>query len=66
VLGADAPAVVTGGLFRPFAIVRGRAAATWTIRSGEVQLKPFRALSEPDSAALKADARDVVRFLGLE
>jgi hypothetical protein len=66
VLGSDAPAVVTGGLVRPFAIVRGRAAATWTIRSGEVQLKPFRTLAQPDLAALKADARDVVRFLGLD
>ena len=63
VLGANAPAVVTGGLFRPFALVRGRAVATWTIRSGEVQLKPFRPLSQRDSADLNADAQDVVRFL---
>lgn len=44
VLGADALAVVTGGLFRPFAIVRGRAAATWTLRSGEIKMKPLRPL----------------------
>jgi hypothetical protein len=65
VLGADAPTVVTGGLFRPFAIVRGRAAATWTIRSGELELKPFRPLSKRASAALNADAQDVLRFLDL-
>jgi hypothetical protein len=65
VLGANAPAVVSGGLFRPFAIVRGRAAATWTIRSGEVELKPFRRLSKRVSATLNADAQDVVRFLDL-
>jgi hypothetical protein len=65
VLGADARAVVAGGLFRPFAIVRGRAAATWTIRSGEVEVKPFRPLSQRDSDALKADAQDVMRFLEL-
>jgi len=63
VLGADAPAVVTGGLFRPFAIVRGRAVATWTIRAGDVHLKPFRPLPQRDSAALKADGKDVLRFL---
>jgi hypothetical protein len=64
VLGSDAPAVVTGGLFRPFAIVRGRAVAAWTIRSGEVQMKPFRPLRQRDFAALNADAKDVLRFLG--
>ena len=65
VLGEDAPEVVTGGLFRPFAMVRGRAAATWTIRSGEVEVKPFRPLAKRDSAALNADAQDVLRFLDL-
>lgn len=65
VLGADARAVVAGGLFRPFAIIDGRAAAIWAIRSGEVQLKPFRPLSQRDSAALKADAEDIARFLSL-
>lgn len=63
VLGAEARAVVAGGVFRPFAMVDGRAAATWTIRSGDVHLKPFRKLSERDSAALKAEAKDVMRFL---
>jgi hypothetical protein len=65
VLGSDAPAVVTGGLFRPFAIVGGRAAGTWAIRSRQVQVKPFRPLSQRNSAALKADAEDVLRFLDL-
>ena len=64
-LGANARAVVAGGLFRPFAMVRGRAAATWTIRSGKVHLKPFSDLSQRDFAALKADAKDVLRFLSL-
>jgi DNA glycosylase AlkZ-like len=65
VLGAGAKDVVAGGVFRPFAMVRGQAVATWAIRTGEVRLKPFRKLSQRDAAALKADARDVLRFLGL-
>jgi hypothetical protein len=64
VLGANARDVVAGGVFRPFAMVRGRAAATWALRTGEVRLKPFRKLSQRDAAALKADARDVLRFVG--
>jgi hypothetical protein len=63
VLGADARAVVAGGVFRPFAIVRGRAAATWAIRSGEVHVKEFRPLARRDTASLKSDAKDVLRFL---
>jgi hypothetical protein len=65
VLGPYARAVVSGGLFRPFAIITGRAAATWTIRSGDVHVKHFRKLSQRDAAALKADAKDVLRFLKL-
>ena len=65
ILGSDARAVVAGGIFRPFAIIGGRVAATWTIRSAEVQLDLFRQVSQRDSAALTADAKDVLRFLGL-
>lgn len=65
VLGTDAPAIVSGGVFRPFAIVRGRAAATWTIQSAEVKVKPFRPLSRRDSDALNDDAQDLLRFLKL-
>ena len=63
VLGAYGAAVVSGGVFRPFAIVDGRAAATWTIRGGDVTMKPFGRLSPEDEAALKTDAKDVLRFI---
>jgi hypothetical protein len=55
--------VISGGLFRPFALVRGRAVATWSMLAGKVVLEPFSRLSGKDSAALSADARDVVRYL---
>jgi hypothetical protein len=63
-LGSHERTVTVGGLFRPFALVRGRAAATWSIRAGEVVLEPFEPLAQADAAALASDARDVVRYLG--
>jgi len=65
ITGEDESAVVAGGLFVPFALVRGRAAATWTIRGGEVALEPFRPLSRADEKKLSDEVSDVVRFLGL-
>jgi hypothetical protein len=55
--------VTVNGLFRPFALVRGRAVATWSMPAGKVLLEPFRDLGGEDTAALAADAEDVVRFL---
>jgi Winged helix DNA-binding domain len=63
ILGPHDPAVVSGGVFRPFALVRGRAAAVWRLAGGEVTLEPFAALDPDDAAALEADARNVTGFL---
>jgi hypothetical protein len=63
ILGSDAPRVVSGGLFRPFALVGGRAVARWTIRAGAVELEPFGSLNRDDAQALRAEADDVRRFL---
>ena len=65
VLGAHQQLVTVNGLFRPFALVRGRAAASWSMPRGEVAIEPFGRLSKADAAALERDARDVVRFLGV-
>lgn len=65
--GERALALVTdNGLFRPFALVRGRAVATWRLVSGRVSLEPFASLPRSVTAALEADAGDVVRFLAGE
>jgi hypothetical protein len=64
VVGEHEAAVIAGGIFRAFALVRGRAAATWTIRGGEVALEPLRTLSRANATALRKEAADVVRFLG--
>jgi hypothetical protein len=61
----DAPNLITvGGMFYPFAMVRGRAVARWKIADGKVDLEPFRRIAKADREALERDAADVVRFLG--
>jgi hypothetical protein len=64
ILGSYTPIVVTGGLFRPFALVDGRAAATWQIRRGQIELTPFAELRPGTEAALHADGRAVLDYLG--
>jgi hypothetical protein len=63
-LGPHAERVAVGGMFRPFALVRGRGVATWSLGDDRIELEPFRRLSREDRVALDADGRDVVRFLG--
>jgi hypothetical protein len=64
-LGSNEGVVTDNGLFRPFALVRGRAAATWSMPRGEIVLQAFRPLTRSEAAALEADAKDVLRYLGL-
>jgi hypothetical protein len=63
ILGEDAGRVVRGGVFRAFALVRGRAVATWTISRGIVEVEPFRPLNSTDRSALETEAADVNRYL---
>ncbi len=63
VLGSHQGIVTVNGIFRPFALVQGRAVATWKLPQGKVELAPFGRLSKADRAALAADADDVLRFL---
>jgi Winged helix DNA-binding domain len=63
ILGSEEKIVTINGLFRPFALVRGRAAALWALPRGEVEISPFGPLAAADAAALAAEAADVKRFL---
>ena len=63
ILGPYRQIVTVNGLFRPFALVEGRAAGVWAWRDGQAELEAFGALSEPVTAALAAEASDVRRFL---
>jgi hypothetical protein len=63
ILGRHEPKVVTGGLFRPFAIADGRAVAGWKWSRGEVTLDPYERLPAKHAATLEADAANVACFL---
>jgi hypothetical protein len=63
IVGPHRRIVTVNGLFRPFALVGGRAVATWNITGGEVALAPFDPLDAQAQQALAADAADVMRFL---
>jgi len=63
IVGDHAGVVTVNGLFRPFAMVGGRAVGLWRLRGGRVELEPREPLGEGVEAALDADARDVERFL---
>jgi hypothetical protein len=64
IVGAHQGRIVSGGVFRPFALVGGRAAATWrTTPAGALALDPFSPLRAREEKALRADAEDVARHL---
>jgi hypothetical protein len=64
ILGPHKHIVTVNGLFRPFALASGRAVATWTLARGQVAIEPLEPLARPVDAALRADASDVLRYLG--
>jgi hypothetical protein len=64
-VGSDEGLVTVNGIFRPFALVRGRAVGSWTMPNGGIVLKPFGALGRRDLAALATDAIDVARYLAM-
>ena len=57
------PYIVSGGVFRPFALAGGRPVGVWRIKDSRVVLEPFAGLSADDHAALRADGEDVIRYL---
>lgn len=63
ILGPHEPRVVSGGLFRAFALAGGRAIAGWKWAKDEVRVDPYEPLPAKHAAALEADAADVARFL---
>ena len=65
VLGSHESTLVRGGMFLPFAMVRGRAIGGWSVVRGEVHLPPLDGVPPADQAVLEAEAADVRRFLGL-
>lgn len=63
VLAGNQTIVTMNGIFRPFALVGGRAVATWSMPGGRVTLEPFGSIDPGVLADLDREARDVERFL---
>jgi winged helix DNA-binding protein len=63
ILGTHTHLVTLNGIFRPFAMVKGRAVGTWRLNRGKVTVEPLGRISKPANAALAADAVDVERFM---
>jgi hypothetical protein len=62
VVGPHEIFVAVNGLFRPFALVDGRAVATWKLAGGRVTLEPLGKVTKKAMTALDADAAEVERF----
>lgn len=65
ILGPHTHLVTINGIFRPFAMVKGRAVATWKLAKGEVAIEPLNPIAKRVHDALEDDALDVVRFVGV-
>lgn len=63
IVGRHVGLVTNNGIFRPFALVDGRAVARWGLVRGKVTIDPLQRVTAKASAALEADAADVTRFL---
>jgi hypothetical protein len=63
VVGPHRMLVTRNGVFRPFALVDGRAVATWRYAAGKVTIEPLARLTRRVAGALEAEAGAVVDFL---
>jgi Winged helix DNA-binding domain len=64
VVGPHKILVTINGIFRPFALVDGRAVATWKLAGGRVTIEPLCKVTKKAMATLEEDAREAERFLG--
>jgi hypothetical protein len=64
VVGPHGVLVTTNGIFRPFALVGGRAVARWGLAGGKVTIEHLDEVRPRDAAALERDAQRVLEYLG--
>ena len=64
VVGPHKLLVTINGIFRPFALVGGRAVATWRLAGGKVTIEHLSRVTKKDAAALEADGSEVLNFMG--
>jgi hypothetical protein len=65
VVGPHKLLVTINGIFKPFALVDGRAVATWRLAAGKVTIEHLSKVTKKDAAALEEEAQRVLGFLGL-
>jgi hypothetical protein len=63
IIGPHRFLVTNNGIFRPFALVKGRAVATWGYAGGKVTLKPLEEMTKKAARALDLEVAEVERFL---
>jgi winged helix DNA-binding protein len=63
ILGPHTRLVTINGIFRPFAMVDGRAVATWKLAKGKVTIEHLGKVTKKAAAALDRDAAEVERFM---
>jgi hypothetical protein len=63
VIGEHRGLVTTNGIFRPFALVDGRAVATWRLPKGKVEVEHLERVTKKAAGRLEADAAAVEAFL---
>ncbi|HSS32567.1 MAG TPA: winged helix DNA-binding domain-containing protein [Solirubrobacterales bacterium] len=63
IIGPHKYLVTDNGIFRPFALVDGRAVAVWGLAKGKVEIKPLGKVTKKAGAALERDAREVERYM---
>jgi hypothetical protein len=64
VVGPHKALVTINGIFRPFALVDGRAVATWKLAGGKVAIEHLGEVRRKDAAALEDEAQRVLEFFG--
>jgi hypothetical protein len=63
VLDGHSHVVTMNGVFKALALVKGKAAATWSLPGGRVALEPLAPIGASVQKALAREAADVERFL---
>jgi hypothetical protein len=63
IVGPGKDLVTINGIFRAFALVGGRAVASWKLAGGTVTIEPLARITGKDAAALEIDADEVLAFL---
>ena len=66
IVGPHKMLVTMNGVFRPFALVGGRAVSTWRFAAGKVTIEHLGKVTKKAATALEADAAAVERFMAGE